>query len=414
MRCYNTVAYCFITEIHIAFLLNKTAFVEIVVGAARKSEFGGIFMIWDRERYIAHCLFEDTGREMFCELFGPLHILEQEWRAAGVPEDEINMTAFGWDYVRRCGLAGNTGPITDITPKVLSDTPEKTLAIDGRGRRTLLIKSSATIALPLDFPVKTPDDWLKIKHWYAFDEKRIDREMLEKQRKEWENGILTLIGIPGAFDEPRELMGEELLCISCYEEPEMLTDMLETFADTAVKVIERVGEICPIDCLIVHEDMAGRSGPLFGPSQINEFFKPYYSRVWEAAKAYGAKLFSQDSDGDISPILGELIDCGLNCIHPMEPVGGNDIVELRKKYGNKICFKGGIDKHALRFGREAVRKELEYRIAPNLFHGGTVFALDHRIPNGVDIETYRYYVALGREILGLPQPDMPGWARMAF
>ena len=26
-------------------------------------------MIWDRERYIAHSLFEDTGREMFCELF---------------------------------------------------------------------------------------------------------------------------------------------------------------------------------------------------------------------------------------------------------------------------------------------------------------------------------------------------------
>ena len=29
-------------------------------------------MIWDRERYIAHCNFEFTGREMFCELFGLL------------------------------------------------------------------------------------------------------------------------------------------------------------------------------------------------------------------------------------------------------------------------------------------------------------------------------------------------------
>lgn len=35
-------------------------------------------MIWNRERYIAHSLFEDTGREMFCELFGPLHVLEGE------------------------------------------------------------------------------------------------------------------------------------------------------------------------------------------------------------------------------------------------------------------------------------------------------------------------------------------------
>lgn len=37
-------------------------------------------MIWDRERYIAHCNFEFTGREMFCELFGPLIGLEEEWQ----------------------------------------------------------------------------------------------------------------------------------------------------------------------------------------------------------------------------------------------------------------------------------------------------------------------------------------------
>ena len=371
-------------------------------------------MIWDRERYIAHCLFEDTGREMFCELFGPLHALETEWRAAGVSEAEIGMTAFDWDYVPVVWLAGQTGARTGIRPVVLEDTPEKTLAIDRYGRHTELIKRSATIALPLDNPVHGPDDWERVKHWYVFDEKRVNTEKLLGQRKLREQGQLTLIGIPGAFNEPRELMGEADLCLACYEEPEMLHDMFDTFADTAVRVIERIGEIVPIDNLFVHEDMAGKSGPLFGPAQIREFFRPYYSRVWEAAKAYGAKLFSQDSDGDMSPILGDLIDCGLNCIHPMEPVGGNDIVELRKKYGKKLCFKGGIDKHALTRGPEAVRRELEYRIAPNLRGGGTVFALDHRIPNGVPIETYRYYVALGREMLGLPPVSGEGWARMAF
>ena len=40
-------------------------------------------MIWDRERYIAHCNFEFTGREMFCELFGPLIGLEEEWQRQG-------------------------------------------------------------------------------------------------------------------------------------------------------------------------------------------------------------------------------------------------------------------------------------------------------------------------------------------
>lgn len=371
-------------------------------------------MIWDRERYIAHCLFEDTGREMFCELFGPLHALEEEWRAAGVSEAEIGMRAFDWDYVPTAWLAGNTGAVTGITPVVLEDTPERTLSVDHMGRHTELIKKSATIPLPLDHPVSCPDDWEKVRHWYAFDEKRVDRGALPRLKKRRDAGQLTLIGFPGAFDEPRQLMGEAALCIACYEEPEMLRDMLDTFADCAVKVIERVGESVPIDCLFVHEDMAGKSGPLFGPAQIREFFRPYYRKIWEAAKAYGARLFSQDSDGDISPVLPDLIDCGLNCIHPMEPVGGNDMVELRKKYGTKICFKGGINKHALLREPDAVRRELEYRLDPGLMGGGTVFGLDHRIPNGVKIETYRYYVSLGREMLGLPPAAGEGWARMAF
>lgn len=33
-------------------------------------------MIWTRDRYISHCQHQFTGREMFCELFGPMHILE--------------------------------------------------------------------------------------------------------------------------------------------------------------------------------------------------------------------------------------------------------------------------------------------------------------------------------------------------
>lgn len=73
-------------------------------------------------------------------------------------------------------------------------------------------------------------------------------------------------------------MGEEELCIACYEEPELIADMLETIGNTCVKVMERVAEIVPIDCLSIHEDMAGKSGPLFGPAQIEAFLQPYYQK----------------------------------------------------------------------------------------------------------------------------------------
>jgi len=371
-------------------------------------------MIWTRERYIAHCLHEYTGREMFTELFGPLHALEAEWRSQGASEKEIGMTAFDWDFVLKTGVSGACGPISEIEPKILEDTGEYTLSIDAYGRKTKLIKKSATIPLPMDYPVKTMDDWLKIKHRYTFSEDRVNPDALRRQKQLYDKGYLTLFGIPGGFDEPRQLLGEEGLCIAYYDEPEMIEDMMRTFTDTALKVIERVGAIVPIDNLIIHEDMAGKSGSLIGPNLILEFLKPYYKTVWDAAQSCGAKLYSQDSDGNMNSVLDAFMECGVNCSYPTEPAAGMDIVQLKKKYGKKLYYKGGIDKHALRKEKADILKELEYKMCPEMRGGGTIFALDHRIPNGVSIDNYRYYVNTGREILGLGPIRNEGWERMAF
>ena len=342
-------------------------------------------MIWKRQEYIAHCQYEFTGREMFCQLFGPLAPLVNEWKKQGATPAEIGLTAFDWDYVLKTWLSGGCGPITGLKPVVLEDTPEYTITRDGLGRTMKLIKSSATIPLPLDHPVKTMDDWLKIKHWYTFREDRVNKEQLLQEKKLYDLGYLTLFGVPGGFDEPRQLLGEEGLCMAFYDEPEMIEDMLSTFTDTALKVMERVGQIVPIDVLCIHEDMAGKSGPLIGPNQIDRFLAPYYSQVWECAKSF-----------------------------PCEPAAGMDMVALKKKYGKKIFFKGGIDKFALRQDPAAIRKELEYKMSEPMLGGGTVFAIAHLIPNGVSLENYWYYVNTGRELLGLPPVSGEGWERMAF
>jgi uroporphyrinogen-III decarboxylase len=220
--------------------------------------------------------------------------------------------------------------------------------------------------------------------------------------------------MPGAFDIPRELMGEEVACLAYYEQPELMADILATISDTTARVLERVGEVLPIDQLSVHEDFAGKSGPLVGPVQIGEYFRPYYRRIWDLASSRGARIFQQDTDGNINPVLPALLDCGLNCIYPMEPAAGMDIVAVRREYGGRLAMLGGIDKHVLRGDKAAIRRELEYKMQPSM-RTGCVFGLDHRIPNGTPLENYRYYVQTGREILGLPpvSAGRRGWQRMA-
>ncbi|MDD6032647.1 MAG: uroporphyrinogen decarboxylase family protein [Oscillospiraceae bacterium] len=371
-------------------------------------------MIWNREQYMAHMRFEDTGRELFCELFGPLIGLEEEWAAQGASEAERNLSAFGWDYVLREDLPVRTGAITGLSERIVEDTPEYTISIDRMGRTQKLCKGRATIPLPLDYPVKTMDDWLKIRHWYTFREDRVDRDAARALAKRQQQGTLVLGRIPGGFDEPRQLMGEENLCIALYEEPEMIEDMLNTFADTALKCFERVSDILTIDNLFVHEDMAGKSGPLLGPNLIREFVGPYYRRVWDPLERAGARLFSQDSDGNMNAVIDAFLEAGINVMFPFEPNAGMDMVTTRRRYGHRLAIKGGIDKFALRGTIEDVERELTYKLCPEMMGGGTVFALDHRIPNGVPIENYRYYVRRGRELLGLPAAEPSAFVPMAF
>ncbi len=56
-------------------------------------------MRFHRDEYLDLMTYAPAHRPMFVELFGPLIGLEQEWRAQGATEDEINLTAFDWDYV---------------------------------------------------------------------------------------------------------------------------------------------------------------------------------------------------------------------------------------------------------------------------------------------------------------------------
>lgn len=358
--------------------------------------------------------FEHSQREMFTELFGLLAGVDDEWRSQGASENEINLSAFGFGSVLHTSAACSTGAITGIKPYVIEDNAELTISVDKMGRTEKLHKKSATIPLPVEYPVKTIDDWLQIKHWYAFNEKRINIDQLAHTKKMQDEGWLICASIPGGFDEPRQLMGDEALCIAFYDTPELIIDILNTISDTALKVFERVFNVLTIDNLCVHEDMAGKNGPLAGPLQVKEFIHPYYRKIWDECARHGSKLFSQDSDSNMNTLIDIFLDAGINIMYPFEPNSGMDMVEVRKKYGNRLAIKGGLDKFILRGTKEDIRKELEYKICPETLGGGTIFAIDHRIPNGSSIENYRYYHKLRKELLGIPNTGENPYIRMAF
>lgn len=352
-----------------------------------------------REEYLDYMTFQNGQPPMFTEIFGPLIGLKEEWEEQGATPEELDFSAFPYRCEARGYLPVNTGRNGGNPEIQIEETDEHKIWRDGLGRTMKLMKGVATLPLPLDYPVKTMDDWLKIKPWYEFSEQRLAGNWQAAALEHRKQDRVICVNMPGGFDEPRQLLGEEALCIAYYEQPELVYDILRTIGNTAFKVLEQVSRAVSVDMLCVHEDMAGKSGPLVGPTQIEEFIAPYYRRIWDLLHDRGARLFDQDSDGDMNPVIDVFLKAGLNCMHPMEPAANMDIVAIREKYGTRLAFYGGIDKHVIRRSREEIVRELEYKIPPMVKTGGCVLALDHRIPNGTPLENYRFYVNKVWEIM---------------
>ncbi|MCL4506900.1 MAG: hypothetical protein M1434_11685 [Chloroflexi bacterium] len=352
-----------------------------------------------REEYLDAMTFKARAGPLFTEIFGPLVGVKEEWLAQGATPGEIDMSAFRYRRPMWAALPVNTGWLGEEQEQILQETPEYIIARDNYGRTVKLIKASATLALPLDHPVADMADWLRIKPHYQYSPQRFGEGWEQVARQARRDGLVVSVSIPGGFDEPRQLMGEAALCVAFYEQPELIHDMLATMADTAFRVLERVSAAAPIDQLDVHEDFAGKSGPLIGPKHIREFIRPYYRRVWDMLAERGARLFCIDSDGNVTSVIDALLDAGINTMLPMEPAAGMDIVAVRRQHGQRLAFVGGIDKHVLRRSQADIAAELEYRLPPMLRSGGCLLGLDHRIPNGTPLQNYRFYIRKVWEIL---------------
>ncbi|MGD9494956.1 MAG: uroporphyrinogen decarboxylase family protein [Armatimonadota bacterium] len=352
-----------------------------------------------REHYLEHMTFAANHSPMFTEIFGPMVGLKDEWRAQGASAAELDLSAFRYRRHMTAAIPVNTGFMGGRPEEVLEQTDEYILGIDRYGRRVKLFPSAASIPLPLDYPVRDMDEWLAYRHHYEFSEERFRPGWEEAARQAAAEGKVVTVSIPGGFDEPRQLLGEEGVCLAFYDQPELIHEMLRTIGATARKVLDRVSRVVQVDQLNVHEDMAGKSGPLAGPRQVAEFIAPYYLGVWEMLRERGARLFAQDSDGNMNGVVQAFIDAGVNLMYPLEPAAGMDIVGLRERFGEKLALMGGLDKHVLRRGEAAIVAELERKIPPMIRTGGCVLGLDHRIPNGTPLQAYRFYIAKAWEIM---------------
>ena len=194
-----------------------------------------------------------------------------------------------------------------------------------------MFKGFSTLPLPLDHPVHDMDDWLRIKHWYEFSEERLAGDWETVAREHSGRGPRGHGWTFPAASTSRDSSWARRSCAwPTTTSRRLIHDMLDTIGDT---VVQRAGagDVRRAGGPDLHPRghggqvrAAGRSAP--GGGVHRALLSP---RVGQLRPSVGARLFDQDSDGDMRPVLAAFLDAGVNLMHPMEPAAGMDIVQIR-------------------------------------------------------------------------------------
>lgn len=153
-------------------------------------------------------------------------------------------------------------------------------------------------------------------------------------------------------------------------------------------IMTRIGD--RIDIVKVADDMGAQNSLLMSPKTYRARVKPYQAALYSYIKDKYHKKILLHSCGSIKPIIGDLIEIGVDALNPVQISAADmDPETLKREFGDKITFwGGGIDtQHVLSTASpEVVREEVKKNISIFKPHGGYVFAQVHNIQPNVPIE----------------------------
>ncbi len=135
-----------------------------------------------------------------------------------------------------------------------------------------------------------------------------------------------------------------------------------------------------VNGIFFSDDWGCQRGLLMNPADWRRFYKPSYKRMFDRVHDGGAHVWMHLC-GNITTILPDLIDIGLNVLNPVQPQA-MDVRMLSREFGGKVCFNGGLDVQGTMVNGtpEDVKREIHELVALfGKFNGGYIGGTSHTI-----------------------------------
>lgn len=182
-----------------------------------------------------------------------------------------------------------------------------------------------------------------------------------------------------------DLRGMMTFMKDLHTNPKMAEAILDRLNDYYVDLADRFLDL-GAEAIFFSEDWGNNKSLFINPKMWREIFKPRYKRLFDRAKRRGAFTFFH-SDGNLTPIVGDLVEIGLDRLNPIQ-VDCMDPLDIKKKYGDKLTLDCGMSvQKTLPYGTvEDVKKEALYALKHLAPGGGFVYGTSNIAEFDVPLE----------------------------
>jgi uroporphyrinogen decarboxylase len=247
---------------------------------------------------------------------------------------------------------------------------------------------------PVDGPVHGASD---LAHLEGMEPEPLDFLMLQYVIGKVGKNRAHVFTIPGTFRWSWSLRGGmQQLLLDYAADPGLAHDLARIATDFCNAAVAKAIDV-GADVICLEGDLAHNPTTLMSPTHYREFLKPYHKETVALAHSRGVRIIKH-SDGNLWPILDDLLEVGFDGIHPIQPQC-MDIGEVKRHVAGKACVLGNIDcMYLLPFGREEeVVESVKETLAQAAPGGGYIASSSNSIHPGCKPENYVAMVKAIRE-----------------
>lgn len=353
---------------------------------------------WVEQGYPTRTVHRDAGDLRWRRSDG--RMIEAE--TAGEYEEPVPpWQHFGFDMA-------SVGPWMDVLPlrgysELVEETDEWDVKRNGAGASLKYWKHKSGTPEHIDFRMTSRDIWERDyrRHLLQLDPERVNlKEMRRNYRLARDGGAWVHMGHMFIWENMRRSMGDLTLYESLLLDPAWVHDYNRVHTDFFklhfAYIFVQVG--MP-DGVWIYEDLGYKNGLFASPKVLSEMIFPYFAELVAFFHGYGLPVILHTC-GSTAEAIPLIIEAGFDGLNPMERKAlGNDPFAYADKYGDKLCFVGGLDTRVFETNdKDTIRKEIATYISGMKARGARlVFASDHSISTRTLYASYRYGVEVYRE-----------------